>query len=143
MSARLLLLLLFVSISAATVGCATHPTRTVGQQSVHTPTPATELTDHQTASDNKLSGGTSSVTLVQFEAVDDVDAKLMEAREEVVPPPSTVLRWELGESGPVAPSEAYDLPTLLNLASANNPTLRQASFHCVGNQNERADDQDQ
>lgn len=132
MSARLPFLFLLLSITAATVGCATHSTRAVGQQSVHAPPPVTEQTDHQTASDDKSSDGLSSITLAQFEADGDVDAELIDAPSDVVPSPNTVLHWELGESGQVAPGEVYDLPTLLELASANNPTLRQAGLQVSG-----------
>jgi len=127
MLVRSLFLLSALSISTATVGCATHSTRTVDQQSVKTPTPSNERAE-QSASDEGSSKGGSSIALVQYKPTDDVDAELLEAPQKVVPPPNAVLHWELGESGQVAPNEVYDLPTLLNLASANNPTLRQANL---------------
>ncbi|WP_166822503.1 TolC family protein [Thalassoroseus pseudoceratinae] len=131
MSERSGFLVVLILTAVATGGCATQSSRAVGRQNVESLNDLDEPSQSEAAGDHE-SDGHSFIVLTQFQADDDVNTELTEAPEDVVPPPNAVLHWELGESGEVAPGEVYDLSTLLELASANNPTLRQANLQISG-----------
>lgn len=99
------------------VGCATAPTS-------HAPAVTSASAPQRIANRPAV----DDIELVQFEANKEKGADLRAAPSELIPEPKVVLDWQLTSTDEAATGEPYDLPTLLDLASASNPTLQQANL---------------
>ena len=113
-------------------GCAANPsTRPVGESNRTAatrlaPIPPSQRGD-QTASVS-VPAEETPVKLVEFQDSKGAETTLIGPPSEILPAPTEVIRWNTEKSADIG-ADNYDLPTLLSLASSNNPTLQQANLH--------------